>query len=207
MLKIPVRSSSSAKRPFYKSKHGVFLIVLVLAVLIIGGLELTNTTHFFHKRNTASGTIPSSSKNKDAPTKDKAKSAKKTSSTASESSGVSADSDKAIAAGGGNNEPLVEPYGTFVSNHRPSLSGSGSPSKVQSVCNTTPGASCYISFSSGSITKKLEAKIADSRGAVYWDWDVNDAGFTAGSWNVTAIASLNGQNKSTADTLSLEVKP
>ena len=55
--------------------------------------------------------------------------------------------------------------------------------------------------------KILDAKVADGKGAVYWTWDVKEAGFYAGTWKIQAIASANGQNKSAEDNLGLEVLP
>ena len=100
---------------------------------------------------------------------------------------------------------LTEPYGTFVSNHHPGQDGS--PTAEQSVCNTTPGATCYIQFTKDSMTKKLDTQTADPNGATYWTWDVKQAGFSAGSWQVTAVASLSGQTKTAIDALALEVQP
>ena len=101
---------------------------------------------------------------------------------------------------------LISPSGTFVSNHHPNLSGTPAPSTEQSVCNTTPGAYCYIEFTNGSQIKKLSSQMADSNGSVYWDWDVNSAGLSVGSWHITTVASLNGKTKSTSDSLDLVVQ-
>jgi hypothetical protein len=78
-----------------------------------------------------------------------------------------------------------------------------------SVCNTNPGASCEITFtnvSSGAI-KTLSAQTADSGGAVYWSWTLQETGLTQGTWKTVATASSNGQSKSTADAMNLEVQP
>lgn len=107
----------------------------------------------------------------------------------------------------GNQTTLKAPSGQFVSNHRPSLSGKSAPSKEQSVCNTTPGATCTIQFTKDGFTKSLEAKTADSNGVAIWDWDVNEAGFTTGSWQIKATATLNSQTLSSQDSLALEVQP
>jgi hypothetical protein len=98
---------------------------------------------------------------------------------------------------------LKEPSGTFISNHHP---GDDSPTAISSVCNTSPGATCYLQFTKGDVIKTLASQVADGNGSTFWNWDVQEAGFTSGSWKVTAIASLNGQTKSTPDPLNLEVK-
>lgn len=100
---------------------------------------------------------------------------------------------------------LKEPTGSFVSNHFPGKNGS--PTTEQSVCNTQPGANCYIEFSKDGTIKKLSSQTADSSGSVYWNWDVKDAGLDTGSWQITAVASLNGQVKTAKDAMLLEIQP
>lgn len=85
------------------------------------------------------------------------------------------------------------PIGTFVSNHRPNLSGSPAPNTMTSTCSTTPGSKCTIEFTKGNITKSLPNKIADGNGNISWDWELQDVGLTVGEWQVTAVAS-NGNN-------------
>jgi len=104
-----------------------------------------------------------------------------------------------------NNAPLIEPSGTFVSNHHPNLSGQPAPNTIQSVCATTPGATCHISFTKDGVTKTLPEQKADNGGATYWNWKLQDYGLTAGSWRVQAIASLGSQTKTTDDAMALEV--
>lgn len=102
--------------------------------------------------------------------------------------------------------PLQDPYGSFVSNHRPNLGGSPAPNEMQSICNTTPGASCEIIFSKDGIIKKLPAQTTDKAGAAYWTWKLQAVGLTEGVWKVEAKATLNGQSKTAADPVALEVK-
>ena len=92
---------------------------------------------------------------------------------------------------------------TLVSNHHPGQNGS--PTSEQSVCNTTPGATCYIQFTMNDTTKQLSPEVADSNGTAIWNWDVNNSDLSSGSWKVQAIASLNGQAKTTTDPALLEV--
>jgi len=99
---------------------------------------------------------------------------------------------------------LILPSGNFVSNHHPSLS---SQPLESSVCTTTPGASCQIIFTQDNITKELPARTTDSNGSAFWDWKLQDYGLSTGSWKVEATATLNGQNKSATDSISLEVNP
>lgn len=101
---------------------------------------------------------------------------------------------------------LLAPSGNFVSNHHPNLSGSPAPSTITSVCTTTPGGMCQITFSKNGVTKTLPSQMTDRGGSTYWnDWSLQTYQLTAGSWQVTATASLNGQTQSTTDALMLEV--
>jgi hypothetical protein len=102
---------------------------------------------------------------------------------------------------------LVAPTGNFVSNHHPSLSGDSAPMLESSVCTSTPGAACKITFTKDGITKSLHEETTDSGGSVYWDWKLQDLDLTTGPWKITAIVNLNGQTKSTTDAMSLEVSP
>lgn len=98
----------------------------------------------------------------------------------------------------------TKPFGNFVSNHNP---GNGLPTQEKSTCNTTPGASCYIQFTMGDLTKKLSTQTTDSYGAAYWTWDIKDAGLSEGSWQISAIATLNGQTATTQDQIPLKIQP
>lgn len=102
------------------------------------------------------------------------------------------------------NTPVKEPSGTFVSSHHVSLSA---PGAIQSTCNTTAGAKCSITFTKNGVTKSLGEKQTDADGVAYWTWTLQEKGISAGSWAITAIASLGTQTKTTNDPLSLEVSP
>lgn len=101
----------------------------------------------------------------------------------------------------------AKPYGSFVSNHRPSVSGTTAPSSMQSVCSGTPGAKCYISFTQGNETRKLPEQTIANDGSTIWDWDINSAGITTGTWEIKAVSTLNGKTETAGDTLKLEVQP
>jgi hypothetical protein len=101
---------------------------------------------------------------------------------------------------------LLIPTGDFVSNHNPNLSGSPSPNTMTSVCDTTPGATCSISFYENAVVKSLPSHIVDSSGSTYWiNWKLQDIGLTAGSWKIQAIATMNGQSKTADDATRLTV--
>ena len=187
-------------------------LALLLVIGVITALEATNTTHLFHTEKAHSGTIPTLDTK---PTKQVAASAPANTTTptgdASSTNGASSPaqgSPKDTTSGSTDSTTaLTAPFGSFVSNHKPSLSGSSSPSQELSSCSTSAGAVCHIEFTQGDVIKKLEPRTTDSSGSVSWTWDVKQAGLTEGSWHITAIATLNGQTKSTQDNLTLEVQP
>ena len=179
-----------------------FLGLLLFLVGVLVALEFTNTTYLFHRRKAVSGLVPSTSPQSSTKSSDKSTTPSNNSSTSQNSSSQSTKNQ-----GSTSGTELTAPFGTFVSNHRPNLDGSPAPSQEQSVCQTTPGASCYIKFTSGNIVKALPAQTVDQNGQVIWNWDVNQAGFTEGSWKITAIATLNGTTKTTDDSLALEIGP
>lgn len=171
-------------------------IVLVLLVLVGASVYLL----FIKKHTATSGTIPATTTSSHVTTQAK---------SSNTSSTTNADSQKSTGTSTTNgvvslNKP---PTGTFVSNHHPSLSGSTKPSGEQSTCNTAPGATCYIKFTSADVVKTLPSQVANSDGTVIWNWDVAKAGFTEGSWKITAVAQANDQSFATTDSMDLEVQP
>jgi hypothetical protein len=190
--------STSAKTP---NKKWWILGGIVAVILLICILELTDVTHFFHEKKAVSSTITKASS---APPSSSSSSDQADDSTATPSQTPSnPGSTKDTSPTADPNAPLTAPYGTFVSNHRVSKE---SGTSEDSVCLTTPGASCTITFTKDDAVKTLAAGTADSNGAVFWNkWDVKQAGLTNGSWTINATATLGGQSKSTKDSLTLEV--
>ena len=187
----------SLKRRFSWGKFILFLMGVAMVLVI---LELTGRTHFFHKQ--AVSIIPAVNTNSS-----QTGSSKKTQSASSGSTQPPVINNQKPSTPAANATTLIAPFGTFVSNHTPGKDNT--PTREQSVCNTTPGASCYIQFSKDGSTKALGSQAVDSSGATYWTWDVSDAktvGLTAGSWQVSAIATLNGQSKTTDDVIPLEIQ-
>lgn len=172
----------------YKPWQWLLALILVAALVYLGATLINNNGSGNKSTAGTSSTAPADAKNRFASNQ----AASEATSKASPSSGATT---------------LLEPTGTFVSNHRPNLSGSPAPSQEQSVCNTTPGAKCHIEFNKAAITKQLETKTADASGAVYWTWNVKDLGLTEGNWDVSAVATLDSLSKTTKDALQLEVKP
>jgi|SRR5665213_1555783 len=179
-----------------KLSNRTSLIALVVLLIVVVGFYALN-----HRSNKGSGTIPSTN------TASTTASSPIKSATAAVAPNDSSTSAKYTAPAAANSSVLVTPTGTFVSNHRPSLSGPSEQKAEQSTCNTTPGATCSIELTKGSVTKTLKTQTADKSGAVYWSWNVEDAGLTEGTWKVTAIASLNNNTKTAQDEIDLVVQP
>ena len=97
--------------------------------------------------------------------------------------------------------PLIAPSGNFVSSH----TNVPANATEQSVCTTTPGASCTITFTQNGVTKSLTAQTTDKGGSTYWTWTPQSIGLTAGSWTITATATLSGQTQSANDATPLKV--
>lgn len=97
---------------------------------------------------------------------------------------------------------LLAPWGTFANVYK-----TRPGDEMESTCNTTPGATCQIVFTNGSITKSLDAETTDAGGAVYWAWTPAGVGLTPGTWHITAKAILGTQTKTTSnDPLTLEIQ-
>jgi hypothetical protein len=184
-----------AKHPLAFQALGLLLVVALAVVL----LEVTNTTHFFHKAKLTS-TIPSThpSSTTAPPT------SKKQTKTNTSSSPPSSQTDKSIAPTSASGAGPMTPTGVFISDHRPNLSGQPNPTQENSACITSPGATCYIEFTLDNVVKKLDTQTADKNGAVYWTWDVSKDDFTAGSWQVRVIATLNGKTAISTDQLDVQ---
>jgi hypothetical protein len=122
-------------------------------------------------------------------------------------SSTDAANDKTPAGSADPSADLKKPVGDLVSNHQPNLDGKPAPSTLESVCITTPGASCSISFTKDGIIKELPAQTADAEGAVDGNWKLQDYDLTEGTWSITAKATLGGQTKTAEDPLKLKVMP
>jgi hypothetical protein len=88
------------------------------------------------------------------------------------------------------------PFGQFVSNSKPSLSDPAQDAE-SSVCSTTAGVACQITFTSGSTIKSLPSQTTDTNGNTSWGWSINKLGLTAGTWKISVVAT-NGNHIATA---------
>jgi hypothetical protein len=172
------------------------IIVVVLIVSLVIGVKHHNDNARKNRKVIPAETPTESSVNKPSLAK-----------TSNSTSSASADKAIGSASPSPTSQLSEPPSGTFVSNHKPSLGGSSSPSQEQSSCNSVPGAKCYIEFTKGDAVKTLPIQTLDNNGTAIWNWDIKTAGFSVGNWQIKAVVSLNGQSKSSSDNMSLEVQP
>jgi len=172
------RSRRNFSKPYIAAGAVILVLLAVLAYALVSHKNIS--------------TIPSTSPSN-----------KSTDSSSSAPAVSSPSSDKSISSTTPpKGEAPAVPYGTFVSNHHPAAG----PTQEASVCNTTPGASCYIEFTYGNDVKKLDPHITDANGSAFWNWNTSQAGLSSGSWKITAVATLNGQTSTANDQLNLEVQ-
>lgn len=178
----------------------MWLIIAIVAVLLLvaGYLIAKNHTKPPTTFETSTGTATA---NPDVPGKQDATPATGTSGSKDEGDNSPG---QAPAAGV---QPAA-PTGEFVSYHTPNLSGSPGPNTETSVCTTTPGAQCKITFTSGSVVKSLPAQATDANGNTLWNnWKLQSIGLTKGTWTVKAVA-INGSKSATAtDVTPLTISP
>ncbi len=180
----------------------IALICFLAGVVVLTTLELTNTTHIFTKEtNTGSSNIPAESPNESIIDSNENDQNDTQSPTDSGNSMPQSDKNNTPQTSGAE---LIAPFGNFISSHSLSLSDPYAANQ-ESVCNTTPSASCKIEFKKNEITKTLEPKKADSNGSVVWNWNPEKAGLTEGSWQIIVTAQLGNDTKITTDTVTLEV--
>jgi hypothetical protein len=183
------------------------IIIGLLVLLLLGGgmtaLELTDTTHIFHAKKPSYNSPTAGPATKGIP--EGGDTTGKTGQSSGNTSGTdNTDDDKHPTSPAPSDEPLIEPNGNFVNTH--TVSGN---EQMESICNTSPGASCQITFTNGTTTKSLIKQTADRGGATYWAWHIKDSSInlTPGTWKITATATLGSQTKSLTDATSLEVSP
>lgn len=184
-----------------QQKNKIILLVMVLVAAAVLGLILYSKLHSTYK------VIPTTSPSKTVSSKDEpsvGSTQDKSQASSTPTPVISSKQDEIISTSGSN---LKTPSGTFVSNHSPSISNKDVSSSEQSICNTTPGASCEIRLTKDNDTKVLASQLADNNGNVYWSWDVKSAGLSTGKWTITVEAKLGDTTLTATDQLSLDVKP
>lgn len=181
----------------------IVLACFLVAIITVAALEFTGATHIFTgKGTTGSSNIPSDSPNESIIDSNENDQNNIPSSANDENNTSQSDKNNTLQTSG---SELIEPFGNFVSSHSLSLSDPYAANQ-ESVCNTTPSASCKIEFKKNGITKTLEPKKADSNGSVVWNWSPEKAGLTEGSWKIVVTAQMGSDTKITTDKVNLEVK-
>lgn len=187
---------------------------LLLTLLLVGGviavvvvLEVTDTTHIFHKK--ADTTFrPTPTSGGASANNQKGEPLRTGTSTATQQTGAAQPGDQKSSSGSSTVTNLLAPSGDFVSAHGTSAYPIKSDAQLTSVCNTSPGAMCIISFSSAGFTKSLPEQTTDRGGSTYWNnWTPKSIGLTPGSWQVKAVAISGSQTKEAVDALELVIAP
>lgn len=194
---MPINTNSSKK---HSKKRVVYSAILVVAVLLIGGFLWHR--HNQHKSaplvTTQTGAATPSP---DVPTSQPANDNPTTGSLPNSKDNFNNQPGRQLSS----NITPKAPLGNFVSNHHASLVGSPGPIE-NSTCETTPGAMCQIRFKSGNITKTLPVQKTNANGGTSWDWKLQDINLTAGTWQVTAIATNGDKSASATDALQLVIQ-
>lgn len=185
-----------------KKRLVVFACIVFVLGALLAVLELSHVTHFFHKSKTyirtptTGGSSVGIQKGEPQPTN-----------TTPATGNTTEPGDNKSNTGSNITTTLLTPSAdSLVSNHHPNLSGSPAPNTLSSVCTTSPGASCTITFTKDGVTKSLPAQTTDRGGSTYWNnWSLQGIGLTQGSWHIQAVATLNGQTKNISDSMNLEV--
>lgn len=189
------RTQTTHKRS--NPRRGIFLVAALLIVSLLG-YELAASgvlQRYFAPKHTSPATTAGQYTKGESPSP----------ANTSPQSNTQPGDNKSTTGAGDPNAVLLDPTGNFVSTHHISLSGASGTATLQSTCNTTPGATCQITFTKDGVVKSLPKQTTDRGGATYWNWKLQDIGLSEGSWQVTAIAALGSQSKNANDALALEV--
>lgn len=198
-----------SRKPVTKKKVIILISFVVGLLLIFIVLEKTGVTDFVHtskKAVTANEYTKGESSTSSEKTPQDAGASGSSSTTPDTQDGNSGSQDKNTSSNTTGAAPIT-PFGDFASDYQPNLDSNPHPNILNSVCNTTPGAQCTITFTMGNTTKSLPVTTADAGGSVYWTWKLQDIGLTVGTWKIQATATLNNKTTTASSPLSLEVKP
>lgn len=176
------------KNPFFKKKK--FIIPTIVAVLLL----VSGIFYFQAIKTTEVTSTPSTSPTEDSEAAEQGVSQKNANSTQ-----ATTNNDKQISTPSPQGS-VAAPQGNFVSNHRV-----GTSDTIESICNTTRGATCDISFTSSNATKSLGRKTVGQDGTASWIWTPASIGLSAGSWQINATATLGDAQNSSKDPRNLEI--
>lgn len=194
-----------AQKSYRKHKKPFIFVVTILAIAALCyGLHATNILFPTHRATSAS----SYTKGEPTTSSGSESSSNSNNNTSNATTGNNSNvqpGDQKSLSGGPSVSGLQDPTGGFVSDHHPNLSGSPDPNSLTSVCTTTPGATCQISFSQNGTIRSLPDETTDRGGSAYWNWTLQGLGLTTGSWQIRAVATLNGHTATTIDPMDLEI--
>lgn len=180
MKKPKTVSKTSTKRFKTHVSHGWLIVLVLLAVVVLGGYLYSLSTHHTPSRSTASTSTDTTRPNTSStPGKQYAPTA----------SGSATSITANLPTTSTTSATLTAPSGQLLNIQTASLSGG---TGLESVCQTIANASCNIRLTQGSVTKYVGAQSTGSSGAVIFDWTAKSVGLTTGVWNVQAVVTQNG---------------
>lgn len=175
--------------------------VVAIAILIIGGAVFYFTSHKSSSKTTSTtpGTnFTTNSKTGNQSTKGEAPTPIQPTPS---SKGIGSET----GGNGTSSAAPTTPTGNFVNTHQPSLT-----TQMFSSCVTTVGATCQVTFTNTStgavVPVSSQPQLVDSSGSAYWSWTPKQIGLTAGTWKITATATLNNQTQTASDATNLEIQ-
>ncbi len=197
MAKNKYYARNTATKP-KKSWRSKALLWTVVALVMFGGSAGAWVWHK-HRQHTAAVTANTSHINATQ------KNGKSTSSSTQQSSQPSAtQTNKNPTPSDTDNQSLESPgtYSSFASSHSVT-----SGTLENTVCITTPGASCTVEFKQGDVVKSLPAQSTDSTGSAYFYWTPGKVKLSPGNWSIILKVTLNGASKTAQDNITLQVAP
>jgi biotin carboxyl carrier protein len=175
---------------------------LIIIIAAIAGLELSDTTHWFHSAKAPAAQHTASQPSGPANAVQENKQAGSSAPSTSPSPAVPSSNDTKITSPTPANVKLLAPRGTFANEY-----DVGEGQQMSSTCNTNSGVYCKIVFTKDGVSKSLPKRLTDASGNASWAWKPKDIGLTPGTWHIKAIATYQSQTKTTSnDPLTLKVR-
>jgi ferredoxin len=200
------------KKQVKKSRSSLVLSILAIAVVVLVVLFLTKpwssnpTKKVENQTTTNHSSVTKTSPNTQSSATNSAPNSATT--TTLEPSSNKVGTGTSTSSGNGNTTTtttITTPSGDFVSAY-----SVDSDTPINSVCNTSPSVTCQINFTNtlSNVTESLPAEVTNSDGSTYWQgWEPQDYNITAGIWQITAVATYNGQSTTATDSMNLSVQP
>jgi len=166
-----------------KNKKKIIILVVTIAVLALG--LIGTALHLKYKKNSNTDTTTKSQN-----PNNNSKSTYPTSGNSSNNPGSSNSSSNSSVG------PST-PTGQLLNKHSISLSSTAIESNpdMNSICQTTPGATCDLKLTApDNSIKYVGSKSVDASGAASFYWNAKNIGLTSGRWKIEAIATLNNKS-------------